>query len=214
MNNVIPALLEYDTLRLKEKIELALQFADRIHIDIVDATFGQRSNIIDPVFFSPYTNRAFFELHMMVDNPSSYVKAYAQAGFKRFIGHVEHIHNTVEFIQKAHHANAQAFLGIDVATEASQALNFPVEHSGLHGVTVMTVRAGKSGQPFVPSMLDKISEIKRHHPKLIIEVDGGINEQTLPEAKRAGAHEFAATSSIFMTVNPKLHYQQLLTLAG
>lgn len=212
MSNVIPAILEYDRSELARKIQLALSFADHIHIDLIDSSFGQ-PNIIEPDFFKPYTSQAFFELHLMVSNPSQYIKSFAEAGFSSFIGQVEHMDDPQEFISHVLHVKKEPFLGIDSDTSIEEALNFNVGHSGLSGVMIMTVKAGASGRGFEDSSIEKIKHVKQHFPELVIEVDGHIDEETLHMCQDAGAQIFAANSFIFGSNNPAKQYKLLTTLS-
>lgn len=213
---VIPAILEHTSTALTEKINLARVLSPWVHIDLIDSSFSQQPNdfVLTPQFFKQYTHHVSFELHMMVREPASFIKSYAECGFKRFIGHVEHMSHKEKFIEKVRHNHAEPFLGIDLDTPLEKVFDFPVHHSGLSGVTILCVNAGKSGQEFSHDALEKITQIRRHHPDIAIEVDGGINDRTLPMCKKAGATIFASTSDIFKAADPVSQYQTLSELAS
>ena len=86
---IIPGILESQWPEIEKKIELVLPFAKTIHIDLIDGKFAPHTTFMEPLPFSKYTKNAEFELHMMVEEPINYLKPFAQAGFRRFIGHVE-----------------------------------------------------------------------------------------------------------------------------
>src|SRR5438874_454398 len=81
-----------------KRIELVKDFAKTIHIDIVDGKFANNLTFMDPTPFKKYTSDIFFELHLMVENPIQYLKPWADAGFKRFIGQIEKMPDQAEFV--------------------------------------------------------------------------------------------------------------------
>lgn len=144
----------------------------------------------------------------MVENPADYIKPFAAAGFKRFLGHIEKMKNLEEFI-----AEGQIFgevgLALDLQTPID-AINVPFDD--LDCILLMGVKAGKSGQEFLPEILSKIRDL-RNKTKISIEIDGGINEQTIIDAKAEGAERFVATSFIFKSEDPMQSYEKLLSLS-
>lgn len=208
MFEVIPGILEKNWSDIERKIEIVRAFAKTasnaaaaIHIDIIDGKFAPNATFIDPLPFKKYTlplsgQALFFEVHLMVEDPIQYLKPFADAGFKRFLGHVESFRNKesqVEFIAKAQ-ALGEVGLAIDGPTPLSM-IDFP--YQGLNCILVMTIKAGESGQMFTPKYLDKVREIRKRNEFLPIEVDGGVNDQTLVLSKNAGANRFVSTTFIF-----------------
>ena len=208
MQNVIPGILENDSLEIEKKLSLIKQFSKKIHVDILDGNFSQDTNFIDPSFFKKYENDFFMEVHLMVDNPASYVGPFAQNGFKRFLGHVERMKNLDEFI-----AEGQIFgeigLALDIETPVESIL---VNFDDIDTVLLMGVKAGKSGQLFMPEVLNKIRAL-RAKTNIPIEVDGGINPETLIDCKEEGATRFVATSYIFNNKDPMQAFEKLLSLS-
>lgn len=205
-NKIIPAILEYSEDEAKKKIELALSFTDTLHIDIIDSSFSEKTTLLSPEFLSQFTDKAFFELHMMVQNPEEVIDEYSNTGLKRFIGHIEHMSDEKSFITKAQQIG-EVFLGIDYDTDINQYCNS--SYNAIKGFTVMTIHAGKSGQVFIPDSLEKVQKLRTTFPDTIIEVDGGINNSTYLEAKAAGANQFAMNSYIFGSRNPRETYYNL-----
>lgn len=191
---------------------MALNFARHIHIDLIDSHFAQKDNLIEASFFKPFTPKAFFELHVMTKEPSQYLKSYAEAGFKRFIGHVEYMKDPQEFISHANHLKTEAYLGIDLVTPVEKVLNFGVKHSNLKGITMMTIHAGESGRPFEAESLEKIKYVKTHFPELTIEADGHMDPETIHSCYKAGATEFAVNSFIFNAPSPLDQYKALVKI--
>src|SRR3989344_2798293 len=103
---VIPGILEKEWSEIERKIEIAKPFAKTIHIDIIDGKFAPNTTLIDPLPFKKFilsqlAQAPLFELHMMVENPIQYLKPFADAGFKRFIGQIEMMPDQEEFVAQA-----------------------------------------------------------------------------------------------------------------
>lgn len=205
--SIIPAILEYTNEAIIRKLELASTFSNHLHIDIIDESFSDKTILPHPQLFAPYTSELFLELHMMVKDPKRLVTAYSVAGFKRFLGHIEYMPDQKEFITLVTGLQKEAFLALDLETSTG-ALEQGLE-SNLQGLLCMDVAAGKSGQPFNGQVLKKIEELRRRFPDSDIEVDGGIDDKSILQAKESGANIFAATSAIFMQQSPASAYQNL-----
>jgi len=194
---VIPGILEKEWSEIEKKIELVRPFVQTIHIDIIDGKFAPNTTFLDPSPFKKYTSPSagsglFFELHMMVENPLEYLKPWADAGFARFLGHIEKMPDQVEFVAQGQ-LIGEVGLAIDLKTPLD-AVKVPFED--LDNILLMSVPAGFSGQGFDPSVLEKIKEVtdKTFIP---IEVDGGINDSNIFDIKEAGATSCAVTHFIF-----------------
>ncbi|GDX62216.1 ribulose-phosphate 3-epimerase [Candidatus Levyibacteriota bacterium] len=195
---IIPGILEKDWDEIEKKIELIRPFAKKIHIDIIDGKFSPNETFLDPAPFKKYTNEIFFELHMMVEEPINYLDSFAKVGFQRFIGHIEHMSDQVEFITKAQFLG-EAGLYVDGPSELADIL-VPLEDLDCIGIFTAN-KAGFSGQPFEDEMLEKIKLIEKQFSWMKIEADGGINEKTIIQSRDAGATRFVATSFLFNNGN-------------
>ena len=89
MHDVIPGILEKDLQEIEKKLQIIKPFSRRVHIDILDGKFFESVSFLDPKPFAKYKDDFFMEVHFMVENPVEYLKPFAAAGFKRFLGHVE-----------------------------------------------------------------------------------------------------------------------------
>ena len=98
MNEVIPGILEKEWSAIERKLELLKSFAKTVHIDIIDGKFADNTTFLDPGPFKKYEKDFLLEVHMMVDNPLQYLKPWAEAGFQRFLGHIEKMPDPVEFV--------------------------------------------------------------------------------------------------------------------
>lgn len=206
---VIPGILEKNWADIERKIELVRPFAKTIHIDILDGKFAPNTTFLDPTPFQKYTSELFFELHMMVEEPVQYLKPFAQVGFKRFLGHIEKMSDQAEFVAQGQ-LLGEVGLAIDGPTLLS---SIAVPYDDLDCILIMTIKAGFSGQSFMPEHLRKVRALRQAQGKQIpIEVDGGINKQTIVQARAAGATRFTTTSFLFGSNAPGSCYKLLTEL--
>lgn len=205
MCDFLPGILEKEWSAIEKKLEIVAPFAKSIHVDLLDGNFAPNTSFLDPKPFEKYKDTFLLELHMMVDEPSDYLDEWAKAGFKRFIGHVEHMTDQNAFVAKAQQLG-EVGLALDAKTSLSA---IKVPFIDLDTILVMTVNAGFSGQAFMPECLDKVREIKKRDFTEIIEIDGGINDTVLQHALSAGATRFVATSFLFSSDTPHKQYEAI-----
>lgn len=207
MFEILPGILEQDWEVIKKKLEIVKPFAKSVHIDILDGKFANNTTFLDPEPFRPYAAEMFLELHMMVEEPIQYLKPFAIAGFKRFLGHIEKMSDQVEFV-----ALAQILGEVGLVVDGPTSLDsVKVPYEDLDCMLFMTINAGFSGQPFISAHLEKVKQI-REKTSIPIEIDGGINEQTILLAKEAGANRFVATNTLFKSEDPQAQYKKLQSL--
>lgn len=199
-----------DWREMEERIKLVLPFAKAIHIDIADGLFTPNKTFADSKPFKKYADDVLLEVHLMVNEPIHHLQAWADAGFKRFIGHVEKMSNQTEFVAKA-----QLLGEVGLAVDGPSPLEaITVPFTDLDCVLFYTSdRAGYSGKPFMPERLAKVKQLRSHNNYIPIEVDGGINDETIKIAAGAGVTRFVATNFIFKA-NPLDQYRKLLKLLG
>lgn len=206
---IIPGILEKEWEAIEKKIQLVTPFAKVIHIDLLDGNFAPNTTWLDPSPFAQYTKATTFEAHLMVDNPMQYLEGFAQAGFKRFIGHIEKMPDIAAFVAKAERLG-EVGLAVDSATSVE--VLFPYIED-IDVAFVMTVQAGFSRQQFLPNMLEKVKALREKALFLPIEIDGGVNLETIRGAKAAGATRFVTTGYVFDSQNPGIQYEQLRATA-
>lgn len=195
MFEIIPGILEKEWIEIEKKIEIVKNFAKIIHIDIIDGKFAPDATFLDPTPFAKYTKNIAFELHMMVENPIQYLKPFSDCGFRRFLGHIEKMENQEEFV-----AQGELLGEVGLAIDGPTSLDaIKVPYRDLDAVLIMTIKAGESGQMFNPEYLKKVEILRsaQNDIGIPIEVDGGINNKTISEAKNVGANRFVSTSFIF-----------------
>jgi ribulose-phosphate 3-epimerase len=189
---------------VEKKIELVKPFAKTIHIDVVDGKFAPNTSFSDPAPFAKYTKDFIFEVHLMVEDPIKYLKPWADAGFQRFIGQIEKMSDQTEFVAQAQ-LLGEVGLAIDKQTSID---DIKVSLDDLDSLLVMTIQAGFSGQKFEEALLEKVKAL-HEKTSIPLEVDGGINDETIEVAAASGATRFVSTSFLFNLETPKKQFQIL-----
>ena len=197
---IAPSILSADFTCLREQIETAeAHGASLFQIDVMDGHFVPNLTM-GPVIVDACRRVTHLplEVHLMVQEPERLLPAFADAGAWRMIVHVEtcpHLHRTLEIIRE---------LGCGVGVALNPATPAVLVQPVLHMVDLvlaMTVNPGFSGQKFLPEVLPKIRSLRREldrvNPRALIEVDGGITADTLPQAAEAGAQVFVAATAVF-----------------
>lgn len=201
---IIPGILEKEWDRIERKIEAVKDFAKVLHIDLIDGKFVNNTTWMDPTPFKKYAKNFILEVHMMVEEPIQYIQPFADAGFVRFVGHVEKMSDQVAFVAEAQLCG-EALLALDGPTEIDA---IKASYEDLDGVLVYTSeRVGFSGPPFNPQRLEKVKAIREKAPWLPIEIDGGVTDEVISQAKEAGVTRFASTSFLF--ANPSENFKKL-----
>ncbi len=209
MLEVIPSPGTTDTVfsSIEKKIELIKPFIRTLHVDIVDGKFAPNTTFMDPAPFKKFSTELLLEVHFMTDNPLQYLKQFADCGFKRFIGQIEKMENVEEFVAQGQ-LLGEVGLAIDGPTPLS---SLTVELDDLDCLLIMTIKAGQSGQQFMPEHLEKVEEL-RSRCTLPIEVDGGVSDTNIVQAKDAGATRFVSTGFIFGNQKPVEQLKKLQVL--
>ncbi|MCL5434793.1 MAG: hypothetical protein M1405_00180 [Patescibacteria group bacterium] len=206
MSEIIPGILEKDFAEIEKKIELVKGFAKTIHIDIIDGKFAPNTTFLNPKPFEKYSKDIFLEAHLMVEEPINYLDSFAAAGFKRFLGHIEHMSSQEDFVAKGE-LLGEVGLALDVNTPLE---SLKADYQDLDCVLVMSVKAGFSAQEFMPEVLEKVKKIREISP-IPIEIDGGINDKTITQGSGCGVSRFVTTSFLF-NGDFSQNYQKLRSL--
>jgi len=208
MTQVIPGILEKNWQDIEQKLEILKPISRKVHIDFLDGKFSEEVSFLDPNPFSKYKNDFFMEAHLMVEDPAKYVKPLAGVGFNRFLGHIEKMNDLDEFVAEGQ-INGEVGIALDIDTNIE---SLKVPYDDLDCILLMGVKAGKSGQEFLPKVLEKIKQL-RDQSLIPIEIDGGINDKTILDCKNQGANRFVVTSFIFQNKDPMQVFEKLLGIA-
>lgn len=194
MIDVIPGIgPQTDWNSIQNRLALIEPHVQWAQIDFADNTLVPNTTFMDFAAYKSFADRISLEAHLMVVNPEKYIKAAADAGFRRLIAHVE-AHDPRIFLDQVKYEHVEVGMAIDGPTEFEQIEPYLEE---VDFVLVMTVEAGFSGQTFLPECVEKIKSIHSYLPDLPIEVDGGINDATARLVKEAGATRLVSTNYIF-----------------
>ena len=213
MFEIAPSILSADFTRLAEAIESVRSGGARIlHVDVMDGHFVPNITIGMPVVRSiRKTTDMVIDTHLMIDEPGRYAVEFVEAGANMVSVHVEadpHLHRTLSAIRDA---GAKPGVAINPATpieSLTEALPY------VDFVLLMSVNPGFGGQSFVPTMLDKLSRLKRmiteRGLEVKIEIDGGIDSTNIASIVNAGADLIVAGSAVFGRGDPAAAVRELI----
>lgn len=212
MIKIAPSLLSADFARLGDEIRaVAAAGADYIHVDVMDGHFVPNITIGPLVVeaIRPLTDLPL-DVHLMIDNPDSYIPAFAAAGADIVVVHVEatrHLHRTVQLIKSL---GKKAGVSLNPATSLS---TLDLILPDLDLVLLMTVNPGFGGQSFISGSLAKITTLRERIDDLgggiELEVDGGVKVENIEAIAAAGADVFVAGSAVFGRPDYSATIQQL-----
>jgi ribulose-phosphate 3-epimerase len=198
MARLAPSILSADFAALAREIDGVTPEADLLHVDVMDGHFVPNLTIGPPVVKSLRAHtELYFDCHLMIDNPSEYLEAFADAGANGCSVHVE-VDGTAELCAEMRRLHLDVGLAVNPETPFEAAEPF-LDQIDL--LLLMTVHPGFGGQSFMHEVMPKVArargEIERRGLRVALEVDGGIDEHTGPVAAAAGADTFVAGQAIF-----------------
>lgn len=204
MIKIAPSILSADFARLGEEIKSAEEAgADLIHVDVMDGHFVPNITIGPPVVKAVKKIASIpLDVHLMIEEPDKYIKAFAESGADIITVHSEacvHLHRTVQNIKER---GVQAAVSLNPATSLSN-IEFILPFVDM--VLLMSVNPGFGGQQFIQEVLPKIKELRNivDQKKYVmdIEVDGGINVDNVAEVAHAGADIVVMGSAFYNSDN-------------
>ncbi len=199
MVKISPSVLTADFLTLGDSIKkLEDAGVDMLHLDVMDGIFVPNISFGNPVIKSIKAHTDLpLDVHLMIDRPHRYIEEFAK--YADLLGfHYEAGSDNAELLKKIRELGCKSCITIKPATAAEEIFTLlPL----CDMVLVMSVEPGFGGQKFMPMALDKIRAIKaeceRRNLCIDIEVDGGINAETAPQAIAAGANVLVAGNFLF-----------------
>lgn len=191
---IAPSILSADKSHLQKEVLEIEPYSDLLHVDIMDGVF------VPPITFSPeeiakIKTKIPKDVHLMVIDPEvSFIDAYAKAGASVITFHAEACKDIKKTIEKIKKLGIKVGISINPPTPLERITPYLDK---VDMVLIMSVNPGWAGQKFMPEVLEKIKTLRKLKPNLDIEIDGGINKDTIKEAVKAGANVIVAGSSIF-----------------
>ena len=214
---IAPSILSANFANLSEDIQKVEEAgAHLLHIDVMDGHFVPNISI-GPLVVKAIrkVTRLPLDVHLMISDPDKYIPAFVDAGASMLTVHAEstvHLDRTLNYIRSQ---NVGVGVSINPATPVA-AIDQAIELADM--VLIMSVNPGFGGQKFIGYSLNKIRQARQmidgRSLKCVIEVDGGIDSETLPGVVRAGAEVLVAGSAIFGAADPARKIKEMLAQAA
>lgn len=200
MSKIAPSILSADFSNLAQQIRLTeMGGADWIHCDVMDGHFVPNITI-GPVIVKAAreSTKLPIDVHLMIEKPDKYLEAFAEVGADYISVHVEEVVHLNRTINRIKELGCKAGVVINPATPVDSIIDV-AEYIDL--LLIMTVNPGFGGQKFISNSIRRIEEAVKLRSKFkanfLIEIDGGVNSETIVKAKKAGVDVFVAGSAIF-----------------
>jgi len=212
MVKVAPSILSADFSRLLDEVKIVEEAgADYIHIDVMDGHFVPNITIGPPVINCLKGKTSLkFDVHLMIENPERYVDDFIECGADILTVHQEasiHLHRLINYIKSR---GVKPAVALNPSTPLSS-IEYILDDISM--VLIMTVNPGFGGQKFINTMLRKIKDLRQmlteRNLNILIEVDGGINEENARDIVEAGADILVAGSAIYKSKDPAATIKKL-----
>jgi ribulose-phosphate 3-epimerase len=209
LSRVVPAILTDDPQVLSQLVRQAEGFCRYVQFDIMDGRFVP-SQSITCEHLAALDTALDWEVHLMVEDPYQYLADFREAGASRIIFHCEASPQPDRIIRQVKALGAEVGLAVNPQTPLSAVQPLV---SWVDSVLLLAVQPGVYGSPFLPEVMDKVSELREKCPDLEIGIDGGIKEGNVTQVARAGVDSIYVGSAIFRDSEPAASYRRLSRLA-
>ncbi|MDH4352899.1 MAG: ribulose-phosphate 3-epimerase [Actinomycetota bacterium] len=208
---ISPSVLAADFTRLGDEVARIGAVADWVHVDVMDNHFVPNLTLGLPVVEGlARTSPLPVDCHLMIDDPDRWAPGYAEAGAASVTFHIEAAHAPVRLARALRSSGARAGMALKPATPVDSCADLLPEVDML---LLMTVEPGFGGQPFLDVVLPKIRRarqlLRAADSAVWLQVDGGIDLDTVERAAAAGADVFVAGSAVYGADDPEAVVKEL-----
>lgn len=193
---VIPAILEKTVGEVEQRIHQLDGLVDTFQLDVMDGEFVPNITVNDPALLTNI--KMPMEVHLMVGRPDLTIRRWLLNNVQRLIVHIEAASNMEEIISAVKGGQKEVGIAINPTTSTYVLKNY-LDKIDL--VLIMGVNPGFSGQNFSRDVLEKIKEVKMMNPKVLVEVDGGVNGRNCRVIANAGADILVSASFLWQADN-------------
>ena len=193
MIEIIPAINADNFEEIKRKIKLIEPHTDWVHIDVADGTFTKNTLWHNPADLALLENNLNLEVHLMINDVERRTDDWLVFGVKRIIFHIGGCKDPDFVIKKCKEAGIDAAISIGPDESIIKAMEYK---NKVNVFQILGVRPGLPGQKVEENTFDRIREMRNFCGSCIIEVDGGMNAKTIPQAVKAGANRIVAASAV------------------
>jgi ribulose-phosphate 3-epimerase len=213
---IAPSLLAADFARLADEADAVSPVADWLHVDVMDGHFVPNLTIGLPVVEALRKHaRLPLDCHLMIENPDRWAASYAEAGARNVTIHAEATRAPIRTLRTIRSAGARAGVAFNPATPVDPYADLLPEVDML---LLMTIEPGFGGQEFMPLVLPKIRRarelIAAYGGEVWLQVDGGVDEETIGRCAEAGADMFVAGTAVYGSSDPSGAVKTLRDLAA
>ncbi len=207
---ITPSILSADLAHLQDEVSSIEKVADWLQVDVMDGHFVPNLSFGAPVLRTLQTKLPL-DIHLMVSNPADRIAEFQKIGVENITFHAEAVpddNSRRALIEAIHKGGSTAGIALNPETSVD-AITQVIDDVDL--VLIMSVHPGFGGQSFIAESLEKVRALRIKYPRLMIQIDGGINAETAALAREAGADNLVAGSSIFSS---KDRAEAIATLRG
>lgn len=209
-NPIIPSVLAYTLVEFMEKLELARQVGNAVHLDLVEASAGVLASL--PIAQWPTIDLAYVEAHIMAKDPLKPLDKLRQLGVTRAVIPIEAEVSFDELFERARELDLLLGFSVDIDTDLALLKRFYPTSSHIQ---IMGVPPGRGGQRQDPQAVLALRYLRRlHQRRLTLVVDGGVNQDNIKHLSDCGGDYFICGTSIFQGGNWQDNFSHLMHQLG